>query len=202
MPQEITKFEKILNKFYDRIEKDEDFFSYYNIDVSEAIQIAQNRATNYLCEALDELSCLSNLDVDFSDYDEDVQQIGFKLLPTEIKLVVEIMFLIYMKRDESLLHAMEINFTPSDLSVFSPGNERTSYRNFIAKLEQLFERFKETFTKKMDVNQTLQEAVLLFLDYETTLAYNKAPLSDSVYEKLNEKLSKEWEEIKTRYEIS
>ncbi len=48
----------------------------------------------------------------------------------------------------------------------------------------------------MDVNQTLQEAVLLFLDYETTLAYNKAPLSDSVYEKLNEKLSKEWEEIK------
>ena len=135
MPQEITKFEKILNKFYDRIEKDEDFFSYYNIDVSEAIQIAQTRATNYLCEALDELSCLSNLDVDFSDYDEDVQQIGFKLLPKEIKLVVEIMFLIYMKRDESLLHAMEINFTPSDLSVFSPGNERTSYRNFIAKLE-------------------------------------------------------------------
>lgn len=118
MPQEITKFEKILNKFYDRIEKDEDFFSYYNIDVSEAIQIAQTRATNYLCEALDELSCLSNLDVDFSDYDEDVQQIGFKLLPKEIKLVVEIMFLIYMKRDESLLHAMEINFTPSDLSVF------------------------------------------------------------------------------------
>lgn len=135
MPQEITKFEKILKKFYVRIEKDEDFFSYYNIDVSEAIQIAQTRATNYLCEALDELSCLSNLDVDFSDYDEDVQQIGFKLLPKEIKLVVEIMFLIYMKRDETLLHAMKINFIPSDLSVFSPGNERTSYRNFIAKLE-------------------------------------------------------------------
>lgn len=80
--------------------------------------------------------------------------------------------------------------------------ELIHHLNFIAKLEQLFERFKETFTKKMDVNQTLQEAVLLFLDYETTLAYNKAPLSDSVYEKLNEKLSKEWEEIKTRYEIS
>lgn len=80
--------------------------------------------------------------------------------------------------------------------------ELIHHLNFIAKLEQLFERFKESFTKKMDVNQTLQEAVLLFLDYETTLAYNKAPLSDSVYEKLNEKLSKEWEEIKTRYEIS
>ena len=54
----------------------------------------------------------------------------------------------------------------------------------------------------MDCSQTLQEAVLLFLDYETTLAYNKAPLSDKVYEKLNEKLSKEWEEIKIRYDIS
>ena len=44
--------------------------------------------------------------------------------------------------------------------------------------------------------------MLLFLDYETTLAYNKAPLSDSVYEKLNEKLTEEWEKIKKRYDIS
>lgn len=74
--------------------------------------------------------------------------------------------------------------------------------NFITKLEQLFERFKQAFVLKTDNEKTLQEAVLLFLDYETTLAYNKAPLSDTVYAKLNEKLSKEWEEIKKRYEIS
>lgn len=74
--------------------------------------------------------------------------------------------------------------------------------NFITKLEQLFERFKEAFARKLSDEQIFQEAVLLFLDYETTLAYNKAPLSDSVYEKLNEKLSGEWEEFKERYEIS
>ena len=74
--------------------------------------------------------------------------------------------------------------------------------NFITKLEQLHERFIDIITKKMDSNETLQQAVLLFLDYETTLAYNKASLSDSVYEKLNERLSKEWEEMKTRYDIS
>lgn len=73
--------------------------------------------------------------------------------------------------------------------------------NFIAKLEQLFERFVDTITKPMSYDQTLQEAVLLFLDYETTLAYNKAPLSDAIYEKLNEKLTKEWEDIKVRYDI-
>ena len=128
---ETTDFSTILNRFYNRIEKDEKFFNYYNIDVNEAIQIATQRATNYLIESLDDLSMVGNLQVDFSDYDEEIQEINFKLLPKEMNLIVEMMFLKYMKRDEALLHAMEINFTPSDLSVFSPANERNSYRNFI-----------------------------------------------------------------------
>ena len=136
---ESTDFSTILNRFYNRIEKDEKFFNYYNIDVSEAIQIATQRATNYLIESLDDLSMVGNLQVDFSDYDEEVQEINFKLLTKEMNLIVEMMFLKYMKRDEALLHAMEINFTPSDLSVFSPANERTSYRNFIRELTDAIE---------------------------------------------------------------
>lgn len=134
-----TNFNTILNRFYNRIEKDEDFFNYYNVNINEAVQIATLRATNYLVESLDDLSTVSNLEVDFSDYDEEVQRINFKLLPKEINLIVEMMFLKYMKRDEALLHAMEINFTPSDLSVFSPANERTSYRNFINDLSRNIE---------------------------------------------------------------
>ena len=136
---ETTDFSTILNRFYNRIEKDEKFFNYYNIDVNEAIQIATQRATNYLIESLDDLSMVGNLQVDFSDYDEEIQEINFKLLPKEINLIVEMMFLKYMKRDEALLHAMEINFTPSDLSVFSPANERNSYRNFIRELTDVIE---------------------------------------------------------------
>lgn len=74
--------------------------------------------------------------------------------------------------------------------------------NFYIKLKQLFERFKELFSNKVDEKQILQNAVLFTLDYETTLAYNKAPLSDKVYVQLKDRLSKEWEEIKNRYEIS
>lgn len=136
---ETTDFSTILNRFYNRIEKDEKFFNYYNIDVNEAIQIATQRATNYLIESLDDLSMVGNLQVDFSDYDEEIQEINFKLLPKEINLIVEMMFLKYMKRDEALLHAMEINYTPSDLSVFSPANERNSYRNFIRELTDAIE---------------------------------------------------------------
>lgn len=130
-----TPFEKICKRFYNRIEKDEKFFNYYNVSVSEAISIAEQRAKNYLVESLDELSSIGDLDVDFSNYDDDIGEIvNFKMYPKEITLVAEMMFLTYMKRDETLLHAMEINFSPSDLTVFSPANERTSYRNFIADL--------------------------------------------------------------------
>ena len=131
---ERTDFNIILNKFYDRIEKDEDFFNYYNVKVSEAISIATRRSMNYLIESLDDLSSVGNLQVDFSNYDSEIMEINFKLLPKEINIIVDMMFLKYMRRDEALLHAMEINFTPSDLTVFSPANERTSYRNFIKQL--------------------------------------------------------------------
>ena len=47
MPQkDITQFETILNKFYDRIEKDEDFFDYYNVNLTEAVEIAAKRSIN------------------------------------------------------------------------------------------------------------------------------------------------------------
>lgn len=36
-----TPFEKICKRFYDRIEKDEKFFNYYNISISEAKSIAE-----------------------------------------------------------------------------------------------------------------------------------------------------------------
>lgn len=155
----VTEFNKVLNRFYDRIEKDEKFFSYYNVSKEEAVSIAKQRASNYLVEALDELSSVGNLDVDFSDYDEDLGIINFKLYPREIKLIVEIMFLAYMKRDESLLHAMELNFSPSDLTVFSPANERTSYRNFLKDLsEQVdvkIDNYKNRNRKTGELKQTI-----------------------------------------------
>lgn len=154
-----TDFSTILKRFYNRIEKDEKFFNYYNVDINEAVQIATQRATNYLIESLDDLSMVGNLQVDFSDYDEEIQEINFKLLPKEINLIVEMMFLKYMKRDEALLHAMEINFTPSDLSVFSPANERTSYRNFIKDLSDTVEIKIDDYKNRDRVTNALKQTI-------------------------------------------
>ena len=80
--------------------------------------------------------------------------------------------------------------------------ELVHHINFVVKLNQLFEKFLDAFVNIKDNSLFLQQAVLLYVEYETVLAYNKAPLSDKVYNKLNQKLTKEWEEIKERYEIS
>lgn len=154
-----TDFDTVLNKFYDRIEKDETFFNYYNLDVNEAKSIAIQRATNYLIESLDDLSAVGGLQVDFSDYDKEIRVINFRLLPKEISLIAEIMFLKYMKRDEALLHAMEINFTPSDLSVFSPANERTSYKNFIQTLSEKVEIKIDDYKNRDRVTNALKQTI-------------------------------------------
>lgn len=72
--------------------------------------------------------------------------------------------------------------------------------SFVVKLGQLFDRFKEAFSNIND-EETLQKSILLLLDYETILAYNKAPLSDKIYKKISKKLSAEWENIKIRYDV-
>lgn len=156
---ERTDFNIILNKFYDRIEKDEDFFNYYNVKVSEAISIATRRSMNYLIESLDDLSSVGNLQVDFSDYDSEIMEINFKLLPKEINIIVDMMFLKYMRRDEALLHAMEINFTPSDLTVFSPANERTSYRNFIKQLSDDLEIRIDDYKSRERLTGVLRQTI-------------------------------------------
>lgn len=85
---------------------------------------------------MDRLSSTSNLQVDFSDYNEEIESLGFKTTNKENKLIIDLMFQVYMERDLPLLHAFKINFTPSDLSVFSPANERNSYEAFIKRLNE------------------------------------------------------------------
>lgn len=134
MTIEITSFDILFDRFYKRLEQDEEFFEYYNVDIKEAQELASERSKGYLIEVLDGLSAIGELEVDFSDYDEELEQINFKTHTKENKLIVNLMFQEYMEKDIPKLHAFTLNFTPSDLTVFSPANERTSYLNLINKL--------------------------------------------------------------------
>ena len=73
---------------------------------------------------------------------------------------------------------------------------------FFFRLKNLCDKFKQIFsTPKSTKNKTIQDAIYMVLEYETTLAYKKSPNSNSVYKKLNNKLTEEWSCIKQNYDI-
>lgn len=79
--------------------------------------------------------------------------------------------------------------------------ELVYHLTFYFKLKGLCEQFRNIFSDKRNQTKILQNAIYMTLEYETTLAYNKSPSSNSVYKRLNSKLTTEWTEIKSRYEI-
>ena len=80
--------------------------------------------------------------------------------------------------------------------------ELVYYIAFFFRLKNLHENFKQIFNApELIKNNTIQNAIYMVLEYETTLAYNKSPNSNSVYQKLNNKLTEEWNSIKQNYDI-
>ncbi len=123
-----TSFEAIYEPFFYKIENDKDFFVYYNITSTEALALAKQRAKNILKEAITELILgLKNPDVNFSDYNNTTFVFNFDLTNDEINLIVQVMFKKFLERDVVKLKALKMRFTPSDLKVFSPANERATF---------------------------------------------------------------------------
>ena len=137
-----TSFDKITSRLLRKIEKDKDFFEYYNLSVSEVQSIVMEQAVGYLYDAIDLLTSKCEPDTDFYDYDEELLQFNFKLTHREIGLLASLMYEVYFERDEALLKAFKIRMTPSDLNQFSPANERKSF-------EDMLQRIKDENTNKI-----------------------------------------------------
>lgn len=130
-----TSFEKVISRLLRKIEKDKDFFSYYNVSVSEVQSIVMEQATGYLYDAIDLLVSKCEPDVDFYNYDEELEMFRFELTQREIGLLASLMYEVYFERDEALLKAFKIRMTPSDLNQFSPANERASFENMLVRIK-------------------------------------------------------------------
>ena len=137
-----TSFDKVISRLLRKIEKDKDFFEYYNLSVSEVQSIVMEQAVGYLYDAIDLLTSKCEPDTDFYDYDEELLQFNFELTQREIGLLSSLMYEVYFERDEALLKAFKIRMTPSDLNQFSPANERKSF-------EDMLQRIKDENTNKI-----------------------------------------------------
>ena len=130
-----TSFDKITSRLLRKIEKDKDFFSYYNLSVSEVQLLVMEQATGYLYDAIDLLTSKCEPPVDMYNYDEELMQFNFELTQREIGLLASLMYEVYFERDEALLKAFKIRMTPSDLNQFSPANERASFENMLQRIK-------------------------------------------------------------------
>jgi len=145
----MTAFSDVINAFYHYIEKDVDFFDYFELDEDECMEVAGQRAgvlleeaISYLCRKLIIESVFSNTELVHSEKWEDGQDdedsdayMAFTetLTNTEINLLVKAMFLMYLQRDLTVLRTFHGVMTSSDLNMYSPANER---KTFVAMVQQ------------------------------------------------------------------
>ena len=133
--RQTTSFDKVISRLLRKIEKDKDFFSYYNLSVSEVQSLVMEQAVGYLYDAVDLLTSKCEPEVDFYDYDEELQIFNFELSQREIGLLSSLMYEVYFERDEALLKAFKIRMTPSDLNQFSPASERKTFEDMLQRIK-------------------------------------------------------------------
>lgn len=139
-----TTYEQVFNLFFKRIEKDEDFFRYYELTADEALALAKERASTYLEEAIGIIMSKALPQINFNDRDDT--KFNFEFNSMEKLLVPSLMYEMYLDRDIAYLKLYEVNFTSSDLKVFSPSDARTSfmtmYKSVKSYNEQLLDDYK------------------------------------------------------------
>ena len=132
-----NKLEDVYEAFYDRIVNDIEFFSYFDVDEIEAMQIAQERARSFLREACSYLRRHVTLDFTLSIVRAENEEEVFaeNLTDDEVDLLADIMLLPYYERGLAKLTPKLNTFSASELKLLhSPANERQTY---VAMLENV-----------------------------------------------------------------
>jgi len=163
----MTAFSDVINAFYHYIEKDVDFFQYFELDEDECMEVAGQRAgvlleeaISYLCRKLIIENVFSHTEIVHSEDWEDGQgeedsdaYMAFTetLTNTEISLLVKAMFLMYLQRDLTVLRTFHGVMTSSDLNMYSPANER---KTFVAMVQQYETDLKVEISEYQMVDRT------------------------------------------------
>lgn len=129
----MTAFQEVIDAFFHYIENDVDFFSYFELDEDECLEVAGQRAEVLLEEAASYLSLKMIVENVFSKREDGV--FTEMLNPTEINLLVKAMFLKYLQRDYTKLRTFHGVMSSSDLNMFSPANERKTFVEMVEKYE-------------------------------------------------------------------
>lgn len=143
-----TSINTPIELFFRRIEKDSEFFNYFNLSDCESMQIAKERAFVYLEEAIGIVCLNCNPEVDFTERDKN-GDFTFEWTQAEKLLIPSLMYEMYLDRDIAYLKNLNVNYTSSELKVFDPSNARSTflalYQTVKAQNEYLLDRYKNTY---------------------------------------------------------
>ena len=123
-----TPFSEIYNIFFRKIENDITFFHLHGISPEESLELANERAYGFLNESIARFMLSCYPEVDMADNDPDAQTFNFELTSLEKYILASMMYEIYLQRNFAKLNASFVNFTPSELTTYSPAAERNSIK--------------------------------------------------------------------------
>jgi hypothetical protein len=89
------------------------------------------------------------------------------------------------------------------LSIYVLGNQIKLF-TLHSRMTVKFERLKNLFSRNdLDLNNYTEigRIIKMYIDYETDLAVLRVNLDSNIFNKMNPKLSENWNEIKNKYEI-
>lgn len=122
-----TPYMTLIEAFFKRIEQDRYFFNYPKLTDVESMELAKQRAKNFLFEAIDILTFSTNPDIDFYDVDNETECFNVDLTKKEIFLLSSLMYQQYLERDFAKLKCLSVNYTPTELRVFDSSNTRSTF---------------------------------------------------------------------------
>ncbi|MBO5970923.1 MAG: hypothetical protein J6S14_20800 [Clostridia bacterium] len=130
--------EDVFCSFFDKVEEDDDFFSYYGVSDEEAMRLAKERAQSYLREAMIYLRRQVELDFNLALVeDSDTYVFAEEITDMEVDILSEIMLMRYLERGYAKLKPKINVLSSTDLKVLhSPANERNSYVAMIDKVRE------------------------------------------------------------------
>lgn len=131
-----TDYKLIFDKFIKKLKGDKQFFNYSSLTEEEINEIIENHMVSLLNSAIDRLYTVGHPDIDLYDKDDELQVINQKLIPQEISLLSELMYLSYLEEDINKLKALGAVFRTSEINVIaSPANERKTTMDMIKDVE-------------------------------------------------------------------
>lgn len=138
-----TNLDDVYLAFFDRIEKDTEFFDYFDVDEMEAMSTAKERARSYLREACSYLRCNVALDfvLGFSKDENQEESFTEPITDDEVELLADIMLVVYYERGLVKLQPKLNAFSASELKLLhSPANERQTYTSLIERQRNRVDR--------------------------------------------------------------